>query len=111
MRRIHVVTLLLCGVVASAIGCGRSPARRAETIRVVVDKIAFQQPDVRAHIGDSIEWINKDVVTHTSTARDETWDVTVDPGATGRAVLDRAGTFDYFCRLHPNMTARVVVEK
>src|SRR3954463_13002597 len=99
MRRMHVPMVLVCGVVASAIGCGRSPARRAETIRIVVDKIAFQQPDVHAHIGDSIEWINRDVVTHTSTARDETWDVTVDPGATARALLNRAGTFDYYCRL------------
>jgi plastocyanin len=32
------------------------------------------------------------------------------PGKNGRMVMKAAGTFDYICRYHPNMTGEVIVE-
>ena len=37
----------------------------AETIHVVVDKLAFTSTQVSAHVGDVIEWANSDFVAHT----------------------------------------------
>ncbi|MBS0536801.1 MAG: cupredoxin family copper-binding protein [Proteobacteria bacterium] len=80
----------------------------AEVITVTIDKMAFQ-PEVTAKVGDTIVWDNKDVVAHTATATDKSWDVTIAAGKTGRVAVEKAGSFDYFCRFHPNMKGRVVV--
>ena len=59
--------------------------------------------------GDTIEWINKDIVAHTATARNGDWDVTMPPKKTGTLVLKKAGMIDYYCRFHPNMKATLAV--
>ena len=55
-----------------------------------------------AKVGDTIEWINKDIFAHTATARNGDWDVTMPPKKTVTLVLKKAGTIDYYCRFHPN---------
>ena len=66
--------------------------------------------EVTAKVGDTIEWVNKDVLAHTATARTgDKWNVTIAPGKTGRLVLKSAEDVDYFCQYHPNMKARIVV--
>ena len=84
---------------------------RAVTIEIVIDQVAFQKPEVKARVGDTVEWINKDLFDHTATAKNGDWSVTMEPGKRGRVVLKKAGTLDYFCKLHPNMTGRLIVAK
>jgi plastocyanin len=49
---------------------------------------------ISAHVGDTIEWVNADIVAHTATAR-------------RRAV----GTADYYCKFHPNMTGQILIDE
>jgi plastocyanin len=72
--------------------------------------ISFEPKQITVHVGDTIEWVNQDIVAHTATATDRSWDVNVLPGHSGRAVMERVGTFGYTCRYHPNMTGEVTVE-
>jgi plastocyanin len=80
----------------------------AATIQVTIDQIAFGPVEIQAKVGDTIEWINKDIVAHTATVRGD-WDVMVLPNKSARLVVKKAGTFDYFCRFHPNMKGRMTV--
>jgi plastocyanin len=96
--------------IAAAIAIGGAQAR-AETIRIEVKSLAFSPAQVTAHVGDTIEWANADFVAHTATARNKDWDVQLPPNKTGRITLKKAGTVEYFCRFHPNMTATVAVEE
>jgi plastocyanin len=80
----------------------------AATIQVTIDQIAFGPVEIQAKVGDTIEWINKDIVAHTATVRGD-WDVMVLPNKSARLVVKKAGTFDYFCRFHPNMKGRITV--
>ena len=64
---------------------------------------------VSAKVGDTVEWINKDVFAHTATARNGDFDVNLPPKKTGSFVLKKAGTVDYYCRYHPNMKATLKV--
>jgi plastocyanin len=82
---------------------------RAEVIQVRIEKIAFAPKQVSAHVGDTIEWANADIVAHTATARNGAWDVMLPPNATKRVALKAAGTVDYYCKFHPNMTAQIVI--
>jgi plastocyanin len=93
-------TLLVALAAASA---------RAEVVHVRIEKIAYLPQKIAAHVGDTIEWVNADIVAHTATARNGAWDVMVPPNATRRITLKAAGTVDYYCRFHPNMTGQIIV--
>ncbi|WP_315783214.1 MULTISPECIES: cupredoxin family copper-binding protein [unclassified Bradyrhizobium] len=82
---------------------------RAATIRITIDKLAFSPAVVSARVGDTVEWINKDALAHTATARDGAFDVTLPPSKTVSSVLKKAGTLDYYCRFHPNMKATLTI--
>ncbi|WP_114948930.1 cupredoxin domain-containing protein [Microvirga calopogonii] len=100
-------------IILAAIGLGMpgSPASPAGTSQPILMKgIAFAPQQVTVHVGDTLEWANQDIVVHTATAKDKSWDVNVLPGKNGRMVMKAAGTFDYICRYHPNMTGEVIVE-
>lgn len=88
---------------------GLSVSAQAKTIRVTIDKLDFKPVVVQAKVGDTIEWINKDALAHTATAKNGAWNVMLEPKKSGHLVLKKAGSVDYFCKFHPNMKGRVVV--
>ena len=99
--RYGLVFLIMAGAMTAV------PARAA-TIQVTIDQVAYAPVEIQAKLGDTIEWINKDIVAHTATVRGD-WDVMVLPNKSARLVVKKAGTFDYFCRFHPNMKGRMTV--
>ena len=96
-----VVAALLFGTMAV-------PAQ-AETIQITLDNMVFAPAEASAKVGDTIEWINKDVLAHTATARNGDFDVTTPPKKTVTSVLKKAGSVEYYCRFHPNMKAVLTI--
>ena len=80
----------------------------AEIFRVTIDKLDFSPKDIKATVGDTIEWINNDIFAHTATVRGD-WDVMIGPKKSGSIVLTKPGDVEYFCRFHPNMKGRIAV--
>jgi plastocyanin len=101
LGRIALIAAVLCGF-------GAVPAHAA-TIEIVVDKLVYTPAEVTAKVGDTIEWDNKDFLEHTATANDGSWNVLLPPKKKGSMVVTKAGTFDYYCKLHPNMKAKLTV--
>ena len=93
---------------ALALGAIAVPAHAA-TIQVVMENLVVSPAEVSARVGDTIEWINKDVFAHTATARNGDFDVSIPPKKTVTSVLTKAGTVEYYCRFHPNMKAVLTV--
>jgi plastocyanin len=87
-----------------------SVSAQAKTIQVNVENLAFTPAEVSAELGDTVEWINKDMFAHSATASNGDWDVNLPPHQTGRMVLKKPGEIDYFCKFHPNMKGRVMVK-
>ena len=52
-------------------------------------QISYAPAQVSAHVGDTIEWVNDDIVAHTATARNGAWDVMVVPNAKGMSCSSR----------------------
>jgi len=96
-------------VAVLAFGALAIPAHAA-TIQIVMENLVISPAEVSAKVGDTIEWVNKDVLAHTATANNGDFDVMLPPKKTGTLVLKKAGTFDYYCRFHPNMKATLKVE-
>ena len=88
-----------------------APGVKAETVRVEISNLVFKPLEIKVRIGDVIEWVNNDFVAHTATARDERFDVTLEPGKSGRYTVQHVGSIGYYCRFHPNMTGRVSVSE
>jgi plastocyanin len=96
--------------IAAALTLGASVSAHAATIQITMENLVISPAEALAKVGDTIEWINKDVFAHTATARNGEWDVTLPSNKTLTSVLKKAGTIDYYCRFHPNMKATLVVE-
>ena len=96
-------------IFALALVVGAVPAH-AETIQIVIQNLAFAPAEVSAKVGDTIEWVNKDVFAHTATARNGDFDVMMPANKTVTYVLKKAGAIDYYCRFHPNMKAILKIE-
>jgi plastocyanin len=100
-RYLPVVTALMLGAM--------SVSAHAATIQITMENLVIAPAEASAKVGDTIEWINKDVFAHTATARNGDWDVTMPPKKTVTSVLKKAGAIDYYCRFHPNMKATLTV--
>jgi plastocyanin len=96
-------------VAALALGAMGVPVHAA-TIQIVMENLVISPAEATAKVGDTIEWVNKDVLAHTATATNGDFDVTMPPKKTATLVLKKAGTVDYYCRFHPNMKAVLKVE-
>jgi plastocyanin len=111
MRARWLKQMLLAVVLTGCAWASVSASPRGGTVPIVIDQIAFQQPDVSAVVGDTIEWMNKDIVDHTATARNGAFNVVIPAGKKTRLVVTQPGMFEYYCRFHPTMTARLTVSK
>jgi plastocyanin len=95
--------------IVTALTLAMSVSAHAATIQITMENLEISPAEVSAKVGDTIEWVNKDIFAHTATARNGDWDVTLPPKKTGTLVLKKAGTIDYYCRFHPNMKATLVI--
>jgi plastocyanin len=82
----------------------------AETVKVAIDKVAYAPVNISARVGDTIEWSNADLVAHTATARDKSFDLMIFPNKKQTLTVKKAGEFDYYCKFHPNMTGHISVK-
>ena len=103
LRRIFAGVLLAAATLTTVAG---APAK---VVQVVIDKAAFANVTETLTIGDTVEWVNKDVVDHTATAKNKDWDVVIPAGKKVRLVLTKAGAVDFYCRYHPNMKAVLTI--
>ncbi len=74
-----------------------------------MENLVISPAEASAKVGDTIEWINKDVFAHTATAKNGDFDVMLPPKKSATFVLKKAGTVDYYCRYHPNMKATLKI--
>lgn len=72
---------------------------------------AFSPSSITINVGDTIVWTNYDSASHTVTSNDGTFDSgSISNGDTFSFTFTSAGTFNYYCAPHPNMTGSVTVQ-
>jgi len=79
----------------------------AATLRLAIENMIFAGLPTSARVGDAIEWSNRDIVPHTVTARDGSFDVAIRPGKTGVTVFRTPGKAAFYCRFHPTMVGAI----
>jgi plastocyanin len=111
-----LAAVLLLGIGALATGQNSfvaSAQEKSSTMEVKIDNFSFGPAALTVPVGTTVTWTNRDDIPHTVVSSD-------DPKAFKSKVLDtdekfsftfsKAGTYPYFCSLHPKMTAKVVVQ-
>ena len=76
---------------------------------VTMDNMKYGRLPSGLKVGDSIVWVNHDTVPHTVTARDRSFDLRLNPGQKARMTLKKAGSFAFYCTLHPLMRGTLAV--
>jgi plastocyanin len=83
----------------------------AGTHKITIHSMGFHPQDLTVKVGDSIEWINNDPVTHTATALGKRFNSHgIAPGKSWKFTARKAGVFKYACSVHPTMTGTLHVE-
>ena len=104
----------------SATSAGVSESVTIEIVRapqtLAVDIVNVRHRSVTVSVGSKVTWINKDPVPHTTTsgtpdASSGLWDSPfLNAAQEFSFTFIQAGTFPYFCRIHPSMQGTVTVE-
>lgn len=98
-------------LIATALRIREHRPTNASSVEVKIDNFTFAPTPLVVRVGTQITWTNRDDIPHT---------VVEDGKLFKSKVLDtdekfvftpsKAGTYKYYCSIHPKMTAEVVVE-
>src|SRR5262245_32392952 len=105
----RALILVLCCVALGAAQRSTKPA----THTVTMDGTSFNPATLTIKAGDSVVWVNKDVVSHTATAQEAKGfnSGTVAPGKSWKHVFKTKGDFPYICTFHSiNMKGTLKVQ-
>ena len=103
------LALLSCSASVGSASLGRTPVRHT----VVMEGMQFQPATLTIGPGDSVTWVNKDIVEHTATtpgsAKQAFDSRAIGIGKSWSRNFKEAGTHDYLCTYHPTMKGVIKV--
>jgi len=83
----------------------------AAALEIKIDNFSFMPQDTTVAPGTTVTWINRDDVPHTvvSTAG-KFKSKALDTDDKFSFTFGEPGTYEYFCSVHPKMTAKIIVK-
>ncbi|MGO8909105.1 MAG: cupredoxin family copper-binding protein [Bradyrhizobium sp.] len=104
-----VVVAMLLGPVAGALLAFGTVAAE-ETNVVTIDNFTFTPPELTVAAGTTVKWVNHDDIPHTVVDKNKAFrSKALDTDDAYSFTFASAGTFDYFCGLHPQMVGKIIV--
>jgi plastocyanin len=108
-NRALVVALLLGPVIGAMLAFGTVAAQDATNV-ITIDNFTFTPKELTVAVGTTIKWVNHDDIPHTVVEKKTTFrSKALDTDDSYSFTFTSAGTFDYFCGLHPHMVGKVIV--
>jgi plastocyanin len=99
--------LAVCGVSLDKVAAARKPV----THTVTIDTSRFEPETLSVVAGDTLVWVNKDLVAHTATSKPGVFDSgLIAPGKSWTYRTKRVGDFAYTCTYHPTMNGMLRVK-
>jgi plastocyanin len=107
-RRFGVLASTLIGALFGTSFPNRAWAYDAP--HVEIKRFKFDPVELTVSPGTSVTWTNLDAAPHTATDKSKNWDTgELRKNDSQRITFEEEGSFEYFCRFHPNMKAKVTV--
>jgi plastocyanin len=102
---------LLGGLAGLLAGAAVMAAPAKHDTQVMIDNFTFTPQRIAVKAGTTVTWVNEDDIPHTIAATGKEFRSKVlDTDDKYSFTFTTAGTFEYFCSLHPHMTGTIVVE-
>ena len=107
--RAVVVAMLLGPIVGALLAFGTVAAEEANV--VTMDNFTFTPPELTVAVGTTVKFINHDDIPHTVVDKNKAYrSKALDTDDSFSFTFANAGTFDYFCGLHPHMVGKIIVK-
>lgn len=117
--RLALVAALGAIVLSALLGLAFAPVQMPATMRVAAAhysvqmvNYAFAPASITVNEGDTITWTNQDTAPHTVTTTSGPQSLNspyLSKGQSWSYTFSAPGTYEYYCTVHPDMRARVVV--
>ncbi|HKT46280.1 MAG TPA: cupredoxin family copper-binding protein [Candidatus Acidoferrales bacterium] len=96
---------------AIARGDAAKSQARAESAEVKIDNFSFGPQTLTVPAGTTVTWTNRDDIPHSVVSTEGAFKSrALDTDDKFSFTFAKAGTYSYFCGLHPKMTGKVVVQ-
>jgi plastocyanin len=83
----------------------------APGVEVKIDNFSFGPQAITVPVGATVTWTNRDDIPHTSVSTEGVFKSKVmDTDEKFSYTFTKAGTYPYYCSIHPKMTGQVVVK-
>jgi plastocyanin len=114
LNRDLVIALLLGPVIGAMLAFGTVAAQDAakkDANEITIDNFTFTPKELTVAVGTTVKWVNHDDIPHTIVEKKTTFrSKALDTDDSYSFTFTSAGTFDYFCGLHPHMVGQVIVK-
>jgi plastocyanin len=104
---VMIAMLLLAGT--PSVAANDQPAGASADVKI--DNFSFGPQTLTVSVGTTVVWTNRDDIPHTVVSTDGVFKSKVrDTDEKFSYTFTKAGTYPYFCSVHPKMTGKVVVQ-
>ncbi len=106
-----VVAAMLAGpLVGAMLAFGAVAAQDTGSV-VTIDNFTFGPKELTVAVGTTVKWVNHDDIPHTVVEKNTTFrSKALDTDDSYSFTFASAGSFDYFCGLHPHMVGKIIVK-
>jgi plastocyanin len=107
--RAVVVAMLLGPLVGALLAYGAVAAQ--EPTEVKIDNFVFNPQELTVAVGTTVKFVNHDDIPHTVVDKNKGFrSKALDTDDSFSFTFANAGTYDYFCGLHPHMQGKIIVK-
>ena len=105
-----VVVAMLLGPVVGALLVFGAIAAQEENV-VAIDNFTFTAKELTVAVGTTVKWVNHDDIPHNVVDKNKAFrSKPLDTDESFTYTFASAGTFNYFCGLHPQMAGKIIVK-
>jgi len=85
---------------------------KASTTEVLIDNFSFSPKTFTVPVGTTVTWTNHDDVPHVVASINNQFEksLALKAGQSFSRTFATAGTYSYFCSIHPRMTGKIIVK-
>jgi plastocyanin len=106
-----VIVAMLIGPIIGVMLAAAAVAAQDATNVITIDNFTFTPPELTVAVGTTVKWVNHDDIPHSVANKDKAFrSKALDTDDSFSYTFASAGTFDYFCGLHPHMVGKVIVK-
>ncbi|HYM78580.1 MAG TPA: cupredoxin family copper-binding protein [Candidatus Dormibacteraeota bacterium] len=111
MASLAIPVLMAMLLLAGTPSVTASDQPSAASAAVKIDNFSFGPQTLTVSVGTTVVWTNRDDIPHTVVSTDGVFNSKVrDTDEEFSYTFTKAGTYPYFCSVHPKMTGKVVVQ-